>query len=243
MVTPAPTILEVDRISKRFGGTVALKETTLQVREGSITGLIGPNGSGKSTLFDIMTGYVHPDEGQVRFQGHIVSDQPPYEVARSGLIRTFQLTRVFPSLTVGENLLVCSTDAGAEEAAARADQLLAFVGLSRLIDHEAATLSYGQQKLLEIAQVLMLEPSMLLLDEPMAGINPGLAEQIADHLRALRAAGKTLLLVEHNLPMVTSLCSEVIVLNAGQVIAQGPPEEVVADPYVKEAFLGSTPAG
>jgi ABC-type branched-subunit amino acid transport system ATPase component len=243
MVSTTSDILEVDGISKRFGGTVALKETSLSVREGSITGLIGPNGSGKSTLFDIMTGYVHPDAGEVRFRGSVVSDTAPHEVARSGLIRTFQLTRVFPSLTVGENLLVCSTDAGAEEAEARADELLAFVGLSRLIDHEAATLSYGQQKLLEIAQVLMLEPAMLLLDEPMAGINPGLAEEIADHLRALRESGKTLLLVEHNLPMVTSLCSEVIVLNAGQVIAHGPPGEVVADPNVKEAFLGSAPAG
>jgi ABC-type branched-subunit amino acid transport system ATPase component len=241
VVTQAPGILEVDRITKRFGGTVALKETSLSVREGSITGLIGPNGSGKSTLFDIMTGYVHPDLGEVRFEGRVVSDKPPHEVARSGLIRTFQLTRIFASLTVRENLLVCATKVDAEEAESRSNELLAFVGLSRLAHHEAATLSYGQQKLLEISQVLMLEPSMMLLDEPMAGINPGLAEEIADHLRALREGGKTLLLVEHNLPMVTSLCSEVIVLNAGQVIAHGSPKEVVADPDVKEAFLGSRP--
>lgn len=242
MVTEAPGILEVDRISKRFGGTVALKETSLSVRAGSITGLIGPNGSGKSTLFDVMTGYVHPDGGEVRFRGRVVSNKPPHEVARSGLIRTFQLTRIFPSLTVRENLLVCATRANSDVAASRSDELLAFVGLSRLAHHEAATLSYGQQKLLEISQVLMLEPAMLLLDEPMAGINPGLADEIANHLRALRQTGKTLLLVEHNLPMVTSLCDEVIVLNAGQVIAHGSPEAVVADPDVKEAFLGSRPA-
>ena len=240
MVTRATgTILEVDGVSKRFGGMVALKGTTLSVREGSITGLIGPNGSGKSTLFDIMTGYLRPDEGRVRFRGKVVSNVPPHEVSRRGLIRTFQLTRIFPSLTVRENLLVCSTDSGAQGVADRSNELLDFVRLSHLADQEAAALSYGQQKLLEIAQVLMLEPTMLLLDEPMAGINPGLANEIANHLHALQAAGKTLLLVEHNLPMVTSLCSEVIVLNAGQVIAHGPPAEVVADPDVKEAFLGS----
>jgi ABC-type branched-subunit amino acid transport system ATPase component len=233
-------ILAVNGVDKHFGGMVALKRTTLSVREGSITGLIGPNGSGKSTLFDIMTGYVRPDGGEVRFRGKVVSSMPPHDVARSGLIRTFQLTRIFPSLTVIENLLVCATDSRGAEAADRAAELLHFVGLTQLVEHEAATLSYGQQKLLELAQVLMLQPAMLLLDEPMAGINPGLADEIADRLRTLQGAGKTLLLVEHNLPMVTSLCDEVIVLNAGEVIAHGTPQAVVADPTVKEAFLGTS---
>lgn len=232
-------ILSIRGVDKSFGALTVLKDTAFDVDEGSITGLIGPNGSGKTTLFDIVTGYRTPDGGSVYFDGADITGLKPYQLARRGLIRTFQLTRVFKGLTVLENLLVCDLSRKTAESSSRARAMLEFVRLSPLADREAANLSYGQQKLLEIAQVLMLDPSMLLLDEPMAGVNPGLAEQILDHLRALRAAGKTMLLVEHNLPMVTSVCDKLFALNAGGIIASGPPEAVVNDQRVREAFLGN----
>lgn len=231
--------LSVRGIDKHFGALRVLEEATFDVEEGSITGLIGPNGSGKTTLFDVITGYRQPDGGSVSFAGVNITGLKPYQLARRGLIRTFQLTRVFRGLTVLENLLVCDISPTAGEAAHRAYEMLDFVRLTALADREAATLSYGQQKLLEIAQVLMLDPSMLLLDEPMAGVNPGLADQIIEHLEALRSSGKTLLLVEHNLPVVTTLCDKLFVLNAGGIIAGGAPEEVVKDHNVREAFLGN----
>lgn len=232
-------MLSIRGIDKRFGALPVLTDATFDVAEGSITGLIGPNGSGKTTLFDIITGYRAPDGGSVLFAGSEIIGLKPYQLARRGLIRTFQLTRVFKGLTVLENLLVCDVSPTAEEASDRALEMLDFVRLTALADREAAALSYGQQKLLEIAQVLMLDPSMLLLDEPMAGINPGLADQIIEHLQALRAGGKTLLLIEHNLSVVTTLCDKLLVLNAGSIIAEGRPEEVIKDRNVREAFLGS----
>jgi len=232
-------MLSIRGIDKRFGALPVLTDATFDVAEGSITGLIGPNGSGKTTLFDIITGYRAPDGGSVLFAGSEIIGLKPYQLARRGLIRTFQLTRVFKGLTVLENLLVCDVSPTAEEASDRALEMLDFVRLTALADREAAALSYGQQKLLEIAQVLMLDPSMLLLDEPMAGINPGLADQIIEHLQALRAGGKTLLLIEHNLSVITTLCDKLLVLNAGSIIAEGRPEEVIKDRNVREAFLGS----
>jgi ABC-type branched-subunit amino acid transport system ATPase component len=153
------------------------------------------------------------------------------------LIRTFQLTRIFPTLTVAENLLVFARR-GHTAGADKAFELLEFVGLVRLAGHEAAGLSYGQQKLLEIAQVLMLEPTLLMLDEPMAGINPGLAEELCERLRELRDRGLTVLLVEHNIPVLQGLCDTVAVLNAGRVMASGPCDEVLGDAQVREVFLG-----
>jgi len=232
-------ILSIRGVDKSFGALRVLRDTELEVEQGSITGLIGPNGSGKTTLFDIITGYRSLDSGSVYFDGTDVTGLKPYQLARRGLIRTFQLTRVFKGLTVLENLLVCDLSRKTAESSSRARTMLEFVRLAPFADREAANLSYGQQKLLEIAQVLMLDPSMLLLDEPMAGVNPGLAEQIIEHLRALRAAGKTMLLVEHNLPMVTSVCDKLFALNAGGIIASGPPEDVVNDVRVREAFLGN----
>jgi ABC-type branched-subunit amino acid transport system ATPase component len=171
----------------------------------------------------------------VSFGGEPLGALAPHEVARHGLIRTFQLTRIFPTLTVAENLLVVTGNADGED---RAREMLDFVGLLRLAGQEAASLSYGQQKLLEIAQVLMLRPRMLMLDEPMAGINPGLAEELSERLRELRRRGMTLLLVEHNIPVLQGLCDTVAVLNAGRVMISGPCDEVLADTRVREAFLG-----
>ncbi len=231
----ADPILAVRGVAKSFGGLRALQDVHLEVARGSITGLIGPNGSGKSTLFDIITGYQSPDAGEVVFDGASLRALAPHQVSRQGLVRTFQLTRIFPTLTVAENLLVFADGA---EGEGRARELLEFVGLLRLADHEAAGLSYGQQKLLEIAQVLMLQPRLLLLDEPLAGINPGLAEELLQRLRELRDGGMTLLLVEHDLPAVTRLCDRLTVLDGGQIMLSGTPEAVLADAGVKEVFLG-----
>lgn len=230
-------LLSVDSIEKGFGGLSVLQGISLDVKPGEICGLIGPNGCGKSTLFDVITGYQKPDSGHVLFNGKPLAGELPHEVARSGLIRTFQLTRVFPQLTVAENLLVFSDirdDAGDD----RARELLDFVHLLALADREASTLSYGQLKLLELAQVLMHRPKMLLLDEPMAGINPGLIKEIVEHLRHLRDEGMTILLVEHNLPVVADLCDRIAVISSGTVLINDVPDAVVNDPTVKEVFLG-----
>lgn len=248
---PAPIlqvpILEVRGIAKSYGGLRVLRDVTLEVPPGSITGVIGPNGSGKSTLFDVITRYTQCDQGEIRFAGEPILPLAPHQVSRRGLVRTFQLTRIFPTLTVAENLLVFAERARRGEAhgqagGARGDDLvwetLEFVGLARLAASEAAMLSYGQLKLLEIAQVLMLSPKMLMLDEPMAGINPGLADEIVAHLLDLRARGLTLLLVEHNIPVIQQLCDSVAVLAAGQVMAYGRPDDVLQDREVREAFLG-----
>lgn len=230
-------LLRLTQIHKSFGGLKALQGIGLEVGQGEIFGLIGPNGCGKSTLFDVITGFQRADEGIVEFEGKDLAGKLPHQVARAGLIRTFQLTRVFPNLTVGENLMVFAGIRD-KDAEARAIELLDFVHLLGLADLEASMLSYGQSKLLELAQVLMHNPKMLLLDEPMAGINPGLIEEIVEHLRALRAGGMTILLVEHNFPIVSKLCDRIAVINAGKVLITGTPDVVVADPRVKEVFLG-----
>lgn len=233
------SLLTVRGVTKSFGGLQVLRGVDLDVAKGSITGLIGPNGSGKSTLFDIVTRYQQCDAGEIVFSGESVLALAPHQVSRRGLIRTFQLTRIFPTLTVAENLLVFAPDKRrANEGEDKARELLEFVGLRKLADREAAGLSYGQQKLLEIAQVLMLGPTLLMLDEPMAGINPGLADEIVQRLRDLRDMGMTLLLVEHNMPVVMSLCDSITVLNGGQVMISGAPDDVLGDPDVREAFLG-----
>lgn len=237
MTTSAEPLLRIEGIEKSFGGLSVLQGISIDVKPGEILGLIGPNGCGKSTLFDVITGYQKSDAGAVYFDGKNTAGLLPHEVARSGLIRTFQLTRVFPQLTVAENLLVFS-DIRDDEGDERARELLDFVHLLALADREASTLSYGQLKLLELAQVLMHRPKMLLLDEPMAGINPGLIKEIVEHLRQLRSEGLTVLLVEHNLPVVADLCDRIAVISAGKVLVNDVPDVVVNDAGVKEVFLG-----
>jgi len=245
--TASQPILSVRGVAKAFGGLQVLREVSLDVPRNGITGLIGPNGSGKTTLFDVITRYQNCDAGEISFAGQSILPLLPHQVSHRGLVRTFQLTRVFPGLTVAENLLVFADRAhprGKDAADTRphgedkAREMLDFVGLLRLATHEAATLSYGQLKLLEIAQVLMLDPRMLMLDEPMAGINPGLADELMQRLLALRERGLTLLIVEHNIPVIQRLCDAVAVLNTGQVMAHGKPDEVLGDRDVREAFLG-----
>jgi ABC-type branched-subunit amino acid transport system ATPase component len=232
-------VLAVSGVQKSFGGLRVLRGVELAVAAGSITGLIGPNGSGKSTLFDIVTRYLPCDAGDVRLGGESLLRLAPHQVSRRGLVRTFQLTRVFPNLTVADNVLVFADRSDRRPGGeARAAELLDFVGLLRLAQVEAGTLSYGQQKLLELAQVLTLEPRVLLLDEPMAGINPGLADELAGRLCQLRDRGLTLLLVEHDIPVVQRICDTVAVLADGRVLASGKPAEVLADREIREVFLG-----
>lgn len=237
-------LLEVRGVAKSYGGLRVLRDVTLAVPPGSITGVIGPNGSGKSTLFDVITRYTQCDQGEIRFAGESILSLAPHQVSRRGLVRTFQLTRIFPTLTAAENLLVFAERArhpdrpGGTSGNDLVWETLEFVGLARLAAIEAGMLSYGQLKLLEIAQVLMLGPKMLMLDEPMAGINPGLVDEIVAHLLELRGRGLTLLLVEHNIPVIQRLCDSVAVLAAGQVMAYGRPDDVLQDREVREAFLG-----
>ncbi len=242
-------VLEVRGVSKSFGGLRALSDCSLGVEQGSITGLIGPNGSGKTTLFNVVTGYVAPDSGSVVLGGADITHARPDQVFARGLGRTFQLTRIFGRLSVMENMLVATQRheswwrSVARSAASRAErdramELLEFVGLTRLAGAPAGRLSYGQRKLLELAYILVADPAVLLLDEPAGGVNPTLVNEIAERVRQLNRAGKTFLVVEHNMELVMDLCQRVTVMHQGTVIAGGPPEVVRADPRVLDAYLG-----
>lgn len=242
------SILEVSHISKAFGGIQALDECSLQVEEGSITGLIGPNGSGKTTLFNVITGFENADQGTVSFQGHTLQRATPDKVFRLGIGRTFQLTRLFPRLTVQENMhvavqrrksilsLLGRWSSPHEEK--RSSELLAFVGLTHLQHELASNLSYGQKKLLEFAFILIADPKLVLLDEPVGGINPSMLHYLAERIRELNGCGITFLIVEHNMEFVMELCDTVTVLHRGTRIAEGTPEQVRNDPCVLDAYIG-----
>jgi neutral amino acid transport system ATP-binding protein len=241
------SFLEAQGISKAFGGIQALDTCSINVEQGSITGLIGPNGSGKTTLFNVMTGYERVDSGQVYFQGLNITNVTPNKVFRRGIGRTFQLTRIFPRLTVLENMHVATQrndlkgllgrwSLGHEHK--RALELLDFVGLSTLKNLPAGNLSYGQKKLLEFAFILIAEPRVILLDEPAGGINPTMIAYLAGSIRELNQRGVTFLVVEHNMEFVMGLCERIMVMHRGTLIAEGTPEEVRANPAVLEAYLG-----
>lgn len=241
------SLLEAQGISKAFGGIHALDTCSISVEKGTITGLIGPNGSGKTTLFNVMTGYERVDSGQVRFQDKNITNARPDTVFRLGVGRTFQLTRVFPRLTVLENMHVAAqrndfkgliSRWSSTHEQKRALDLLDFVGLTRLKSLPAGNLSYGQKKLLEFAYVLIAEPQVILLDEPAGGVNPTMINYLADRIRTLNERGVTFLIVEHNMEFVMSLCQKVMVMHRGTKIAEGAPTEVRANPAVLEAYLG-----
>jgi branched-chain amino acid transport system ATP-binding protein/branched-chain amino acid transport system permease protein len=245
--TSARPLLEVRGATKRFGGLVAVDGADLRVDAGSITALIGPNGSGKTTLFNLVTGTMRADAGEIWFDGRRVDRLPPWRRGHAGLGRTFQVTRLFKAMTVLENVVAPMPDsswrgmlAGAVSGheAERARELLAFVGLERFADQRAGALSYGQQKLVELAQVLMMEPKLVLLDEPAGGVNPSLVARLAEIVRDLNRQGVTFLVVEHNIPLVLELCDPVVVLERGRPIAAGPPSMIRNDPVVLDAYLG-----
>lgn len=242
----AETLLEVDGLSKRFGGVAAVSGATFSVDTGTITGLIGPNGSGKTTVFNMITGYLKADAGTVRFEGERVRRPNPRRLYRRGLSRTFQQARVFPEMTLVENLVVAVAlpawalgGRGISRAdALRAEELLQRFGLGSYAHREAGELSFGQRKLLEFATVLMGRPRLVLLDEPASGVNPLMIEQMERHIRDVHAEGVTFLVVEHDMNLVMRLCDPIVVLDHGAKIAEGHPDEVRADPAVLDAYLG-----
>lgn len=225
----------------------ALGGCSIAVEEGSITGLIGPNGAGKTTAFDVISGVLAPDSGIVQFQGADITGWLPHRVTRAGLSRTFQITRALGDLTVLENMVVGSPTSGwrsllgsriLQREEDRAMELLRFVGIDRLANEPAESLSYGQKKLLEFASVLMPEPRMIMLDEPAGGVNPALLERIMNHIRDLNKTGITFLIVEHNMDVVMSLCSTIVVMAHGEILAKGTPEMIREDDTVLDAYLG-----
>ena len=248
-------LLEVRDLGRSFYGVQALGGVDLAVEAGRITGLIGPNGAGKTTLFNCVSGFVPPDRGTIRFDGRDVTGWRPDRVTRAGLVRTFQIARGFPQLTVLENLVLYGrTQAGEQllpallrrRAVARQETVLREralavaqrLGLIGVINNPAEALSGGQKKLLEIGRALMAEPALLLLDEPVAGVNPTLAKEIEHHLRTLVADGITILLIEHHMDTVAQLCDRVVVLAEGRNLAAGSFAEVAADTKVQEAYMG-----
>ena len=244
-------LLRAEGVAKAFGGVQALQDCTVEVEQGTIAGLIGPNGSGKTTLFNIMTGYERVDSGDVYLGDKKITNRPPQRVFALGIGRTFQLTRIFPRLTVLENMLIAAqrgggrarnplARAGGNAERRRAIELLEFTGIADHTGALADTLSYGQRKLLELSYVLVADPAIVLLDEPAGGVNPSLIQHLAGRIRELNAAGKTFLIVEHNMDFVMSLCGQVTVLDYGTVVASGPPAIIRSDPRVLDAYLGIT---
>jgi ABC-type branched-subunit amino acid transport system ATPase component len=234
--------LRAEGVTRSFGGVHALAGCTVTAPAGRISGLIGPNGSGKTTLFNVMTGYEKTESGDVFLDHTRITGAPPHRVFGLGIGRTFQLTRIFPRLTVLENMLVPAQQGRSARAhREHALELLAFTGIAAHAGALAGTLSYGQRKLLELSYVLVSDPAVVLLDEPAGGVNPSLIHHITDRIRELNNAGRTFLIVEHNMDFVMGLCHQVTVLDSGTVVASGPPEDIRANPRVLDAYLGTGP--
>ncbi len=242
-------LIEVHGVCRSFGGLLALADCTLSVERGKIAALIGPNGSGKTTLFNVITGYLPIRQGEVRFDGKPITNRRPDTIFKLGIARTFQLSRVFAQLSVLENVLVATQSGtgwarsmvqtkGSRAQRRRALEVLDFVGLAGHWQDPAGSLSYGQRRLLELAFVLVTDPQVILLDEPTAGVNVRLIDQLALQIRELNRQGKTFLIVEHNMEFVMELCDPVTVLHRGSTIATGRPDEVRGDPRVLDAYLG-----
>ena len=251
-------LLDIRELRKSFAGVHAVDGVSFTVEYGTITGLIGPNGSGKSTAIDCIAGFQRADGGRVLLAGTDITGRAAHDIARAGLMRTFQTVRVYEGLTLRNNLTIAAQqfdDAtwsdeffrtrryrlAAAAAEARARELIELVGLSRYLEAEAGILSYGQKKLLALAAALMPRPRIVVLDEPVAGVNPTRIREVEEVLRQLNAAGETFLIVEHNVEFITNLCHRVIVLDQGRKLAEGTATEIHGDPRVLEAYLGMTP--
>ena len=253
---PKPdAIVKGSHITRTFGGLKAVDVDHLEIQRGVITALIGPNGAGKTTLFNLLTGFDVPDSGEWSFNGTSLQKVPAYKVARRGMVRTFQLTKVLSKLTVIENMRLGATGqrgerfwsapfrplwSSQEDAnTQRADELLARFQLDAKRGDFAGSLSGGQRKLLEMARSLMVDPELIMLDEPMAGVNPALKQSLLGHVKSLRDEGRTVLFVEHDMDMVRDISDWVIVMAQGRIVAEGTPDQVMSDPAVIDAYLGA----
>jgi branched-chain amino acid transport system ATP-binding protein len=249
------SILEIRDLVKSFGGLRAVNGCTLSVDEGTITGLIGPNGAGKTTMFDLITGLLRPDAGEIRFRGHSIGGLPTYRIARIGVTRTFQIPRELERLTVLENLLLWAKHQSGERLdvalagrrrfrkeerglRAQAERVLALVELSALRDEYAAHLSGGQKKLLELGRALMADPALVLLDEPGAGVNPTLMARLVEAIRAENRRGRTFLVIEHDMRLVSGLCQPVVVMSQGRKLVEGTFDEIRRNEEVLEHYFG-----
>ena len=235
-MTADSPILEIHDVRKSFGGVHALAGCGFSVGEGEIVGLIGPNGSGKTTLFNTIVGYLPLDGGRILYRGENVTGLPPYQIARKGIGRTFQVTRIFPKMTLLENATLPTRNTTASD---RAHELLEFVGLADLQDEYASDLSFGQQRLLSIIQVLMLDPGLILLDEPAAGVSPMMQKKLLELIHHLNEEGRTFLIIEHNMDVIMNNCERVVVLSMGEKIAEGSPDEVRRNEAVLTAYFGA----
>jgi ABC-type branched-subunit amino acid transport system ATPase component len=251
----ADEVLRIEGVRKGFGGLLAVDSCSLSVQEGTIVGLIGPNGAGKSTLFDLISGFVSPDSGSIIFSGREIVSLPAHKIARLGLIRTFQIPRTLMRMTVLENMMLGGQNQVGENIFAniirrgkvqaeeisienKAVEILKFFDILRMKDEYAGSMSGGQKKMLEMARALMADPRLLLLDEPFAGVNPALSERLIEKIKLLRKNGLTIMIIEHAIPYVLALSDELYVLNKGSILASGPPDEVISDSRVFEAYLG-----
>ena len=255
MTGQAETILSIEHVAVHFEGLVAISDMTFSVRTGEIVGLIGPNGAGKTTAFNVITGFLKATSGEVRYRSTVLNGLKPHEIAELGLVRTFQRTSVFKDSSVFQNVLtglhcrgrsaMWDTLLGTtrekqseQELVNDAHEMLRFVGLERRAFELAGTLPYGEQRLLGVALALAVKPSMLLLDEPVSGMNPSETARFIQLVKKISASGVTILLVEHDMPMVMEICDRIVVLNYGSIIAEGSPEEIQNNPEVIRAYLG-----
>jgi neutral amino acid transport system ATP-binding protein len=248
-------ILVVDGVRRSFGGLTAVDVEHVEFQRGMITALIGPNGAGKTTFFNLLTGFDKPDQGNWRFDGQPMANMPAHKVARTGMVRTFQLTKALSRLPVIENMKLGATaqvgesfgrallprtwKAQEQEITERADSLLERFKLVRMRDEFAGTLSGGQRKLLEMARALMTQPKLVMLDEPMAGVNPALTQSLLGHVKDLRSQGMTVVFVEHDMDVVYDISDWVVVMAEGRIIAEGPPQTIGTNQEVIDAYLGA----